>query len=229
MLRKKRKEPNEMTLLPNYNASITLLKSIPFFANISIPMLDILFITVFILTVMVLVLLEWISRKHKKRKTLLALILHGIVYALLLTAAIFQLSAISVRQEANQHGCEDLKMYTLQELTDAINTSPKEDTLPENLSGSIILFYRFDCADCEAVYHQLSDLIKDHSRAYWVSTRSKQGKKLRETYPIKEVPSGLFIMDNGHYKLSDLITAQHLYTDALDELLFLQRNYEKDS
>lgn len=123
----------------------------------------------------------------------------------------------------------------------SIKNSPVEDTIPDDLDGSIIIYYRFGCIDCEAIYDDLSEIISGKDDIYWVSTESEQGKELMKTYPVDSVPSGIYIYNdkqNGNtyvkkplYKTSenaknheDTIYSNGTILDktAIDRLLYLQ-------
>lgn len=100
--------------------------------------------------------------------------------------------------QALQHGMYQDNL-TWNEILDSTELSPREDKLPENtdeLTNAIILYYKFGCEDCEAVYQQESEFFSDIDNVYWISTRSKQGQNLLNTYPVTQVPSGVYITDS---------------------------------
>jgi uncharacterized C2H2 Zn-finger protein len=79
----------------------------------------------------------------------------------------------------------------------ALQNTPVEDNIKgKDLKNSIILYYKFGCPDCDAVFALEKNYFKNN-KVYWVSTRSKQGKKLLEKYSVQEVPSGVYIDSNG--------------------------------
>ena len=102
---------------------------------------------------------------------------------------------ITIFSTAQTHGMYTSDM-TISETKSSIEKSPVEDTLPEDINGSIVIYYRFGCTDCEAIYTDLSKTISDKDNIYWVSTESDQGKKLMDAYPIDSVPSGIYIYNN---------------------------------
>lgn len=110
--------------------------------------------------------------------------------------------------------------------------TPFEDELPDDLTGAIVIYYKYGCPDCEAVYPALSKRLSNTNNVYWISTEGDQGKLLLQLYPVDEVPSGIYIR-NKNYNQSIPYTAKQLYTtnetgnvilneDALDRLLYLQ-------
>lgn len=102
---------------------------------------------------------------------------------------------IIIFNTAQSHGMRTSNM-TISETKLSIEKSPVEDILPENINGSIIIYYRFGCTDCEAIYADLSKSISDKDNIYWVSTESDQGKELMKSYPIDSVPSGIYIYNS---------------------------------
>lgn len=130
-----------------------------------------------------------------------------------------------LKAEAELRGA-DVKA-TLSEILNSLEDTPKEDILPEDLSGSIVIFYRFGCPDCKAIYPELKDRLSDIPDVYYVLSRSEQGEKLRESYPISSVPVAIYFSTNGtsHYtyeldKQKEGITV--LNTENLERLLALK-------
>ena len=80
-----------------------------------------------------------------------------------------------------------------------IHRSPEEDVLPDDLHGKIIIYFRFGCPDCSAVYPELSKKLMEIKDVYWISSRSPQGKQLLQSYPVDEVPSALYVKADGTY------------------------------
>lgn len=84
---------------------------------------------------------------------------------------------------------------TVKTMYEGIRYSPIEDELPEDLKGSIIIYYRFDCPDCHAIYEDLCKAVEGRDKVYWISSRSKQGKALLANYPVSEVPSAIYFRE----------------------------------
>lgn len=145
---------------------------------------------------------------------------------------------------AKQHGCTTLNL-PLNRLCKYITTTPRADKLPDDLSGSIIIFYRFDCPDCSDIYDTIRTHIDsyvqehiseyddvDYEHIYYIPTRSEQGKELISKFHITSVPTGVYVYENFDeddpvfvQKTLDIKTSDEtsiLDTDALDRLLFLQ-------
>lgn len=103
----------------------------------------------------------------------------------------------------------------------------KEDRLPGNLANSIIILYRDDCGDCAAVYPELAAMLKDRNDVYWIKSRSAQGMKFREDYPIVAVPAAVYIESDGRTNhtayLSNVEDGKTIFLkDKLNRLLELQ-------
>lgn len=130
---------------------------------------------------------------------------------------------------ATKHGLYTTDL-TINQLYNGIKNTPVEDKLPEDTSGCIILFYKFGCKDCEAIYNELLEYTKNKPKIYWVSSRSEQGKALLENYPIESVPTGIYIHTNSdktrYTKKSLYYTSNSgdilLDKTAIDRLLYLQ-------
>lgn len=132
----------------------------------------------------------------------------------------YLIAGIQTIMTASSHGMYQNNL-SWKTITESIQTTPKEDKLPENLTGCIILYYRFGCSDCEAVYPAMSEFFDEYDDVYWISTRSKQGKTLLETYPVSHVPTGVYITDSGTgiYRT--------MYFDSTEEVLFHETHAEE--
>lgn len=106
--------------------------------------------------------------------------------------------------QAKSHGMtpDDIKNdASIASIIESNNKSPVESKLPDNfgkLKGSIIIYYRYGCPDCEAIFDKLSEQLKDKENIYWVSTQTEQGKKLLKKYKVNEVPSGIYIRKKSY-------------------------------
>lgn len=114
-------------------------------------------------------------------------------------------------------------------------TPTNPDEVPDDLSGTIVVFYRVGCPDCEAVQTDLVNAI-DSAQAqgheiYVVSSRSALGRSLLAKYTLSEVPGAIYIstdpdgtrghMANVLYK-SDEDGNSVFDEDAWDSLLRMQ-------
>ena len=169
--------------------------------------------------------------KHKKMiiwsitRLFLAILLLG-------TFFIIELS-ISTMLSAKSHGIHNTNT-TFKEVRYNIKHTPKESKLPKDLTDSLIIYYRFDCPDCHATYDALYKTLKHEPNVYFVSTRSKQGKELLASYPIKTVPSGVYIKQAPNDKDKSKIYLQlplsrrnennkvEVYKENLDTLLLFK-------
>ena len=97
------------------------------------------------------------------------------------------------------HGAdvEALTKFNMIRTIQAIKNSPIANR-SNNLDkpGNIIIYYRFGCKDCEAIYSELDRLITENENVYWVATRSIIGKRLLQKYIVTEVPAGVIAVKN---------------------------------
>ena len=99
--------------------------------------------------------------------------------------------------------------------------------LPEDPKGSVIIFYKWGCIDCENIHDELLSKLTEYNlyKTYFVSSRSEKGKELLEQFPMDSVPSGIYIRydteSNGYqgYVLND---GTKLNEYNLDTLLSVQ-------
>ena len=109
----------------------------------------------------------------------------------------------------------------------SIRESPSESELPDNLNGCIIIYYKFGCPDCEAVYDELKDKLSDKPNVYWASSRSKQGKKLLEKYPVEKVPTGIYIYKNPEQNATDFVQKQLYEKDENNNTILQEDNLNR--
>lgn len=64
---------------------------------------------------------------------------------------------------------------------------------PGDLSGCIIVFYKDGCPDCKATMGQIQDAFKGTKDVFFLDSQSDTGKRIRERYPIQEVPSAVYV------------------------------------
>lgn len=117
-----------------------------------------------------------------------------ILFSLLMTTSIYD-----TYTTARKHGYYKGLDANADVIWKHIHRSPEEDTLPDDLHGKLIIYYRFGCPDCSAVYPELSKRLSEIANVYWISSRSPQGKQLLQSYPVDEVPSALYVKSDGTY------------------------------
>lgn len=101
-------------------------------------------------------------------------------------------AGFTITMTARSHGLYQTNM-TWEDMIDNIESSVKEDRLPSDPSNCLIVYYKFGCPDCNAIFKDESQILADVTDIYWISTRSSQGKKLLEQYPVDEVPALVYI------------------------------------
>lgn len=167
--------------------------------------------------------------KHILPNDYLVPVLTAIVCAVICTC--ISIHSFAVYYTAQNHGLKDtnIPVYTMEESN---KKSPVEDTLPDTIENSIIIYYKYGCTDCEAIYNDLSKAIKNNDNIYFVSTESEQGKNLLKTYPVNSVPTGIYIYEQNNQTSKTYIQKPLYITDnsktilnktALERLLYLQK------
>lgn len=73
----------------------------------------------------------------------------------------------------------------------------QSDELPEDLSGCVLIYFKYGCPDCADIHDDLMTAMQSVSteKIYFVSTRSEKGKTLLEKYPMSEIPSAVYILN----------------------------------
>ena len=134
------------------------------------------------------------------RKYALATLGSTLTYAILLITIISAVGLINTYHTARTHGYRGSITTNAEGLWKTIHTSPIESKLPDDLNTlkqSVIIYYRFGCPDCDAVYPELSKIFSQIDNVYWIASRSEQGKTLLEKYPVNEVPTAIYIKSDG--------------------------------
>lgn len=133
------------------------------------------------------------------------------------------------------HGAdlESLQRFGILRTVRAIQNSPIADRNGSlDQQGNILIYYRFGCGDCEAVYDSLKEATAGKADIYWVASRQSAGQELLQKYAVPEVPAGVVILGDGMYvshvlgnsvydQLNGIENVQ-MDTYALDRLLELQ-------
>lgn len=156
--------------------------------------------------------------------------------ACFVTASMLLIAMLSVSFIALRHGAdfEALTKLNTVRIVKAIINSPVACSRNDiDKEGNIILYYRFGCKDCEAVFEELDKIVKENSCIYWVATRSQMGKCLLEKYLVSDVPSGVVIQEDDDYTQYVLYQENSvdeesscdiiLDRDAFNRLLILQK------
>lgn len=144
-------------------------------------------------------------------------------------STIMIVTAISIYILAPAHGAQTgIGNEPVHTAIHNIKNSPKESKInPENVApGSIVIFYKYGCTDCEAIYKDLKTELNNISDVYWVSSESTTGASLRESYPIEEVPTGVYIRNDtlsGNVTFSKFV----LYTTDKDGNTILNTDAKK--
>lgn len=164
-----------------------------------------------------------------------------IVYAIALAVNIASLVSIIamafIYSQGAQRGMtmDDWKAMSLGEVIAANDKTPVSQTLPSDRNGDIVILYKYDCPDCEAIYDQLNDAIRDTGAkdVHFIASSSETGRELIEEGDIPTAPTGIYLrheaLNNGsaitHIPLATSNGNETvLDTAALKRLVLLQNN-----
>lgn len=159
-----------------------------------------------------------------------------ILLLIIVCTGIIGFTSIQLFLTAYTHGYREYTKYTIDEIIHSVKNTPEEDTLPENLENITVIYYRFGCDDCNKLYPELTQYFDTLPDVYWVATRSEQGIKLRETFPVENVPIAMFITDETTAVKFPLYTKYAVNeslvispdTDSIQELLQFRAQHVKE-
>ena len=186
-------------------------QTISMFSAVILPI-----IALMVLAILTPIIGASIDERHTKRR-IAVYTLNILFFASGITLAC---DATILLQTAKKCGAyQPLNEITVQKVITSTQLSPEEDTVPDETKrdGSVLLYYKFGCPDCEAVYEALKEKTKDNENIYWISTRSKNGKTWKEIHDIQEVPSGVYLKSDGTFTTLLLYTKDSDGNTILDE------------
>lgn len=156
-----------------------------------------------------------------------------IAFVILIFTATAQINAIKLNTIADKHGFYQIDTMPIKQIYPEIDALPEESDLPENITDMTVIYYKFGCPDCKAIHKNLHDQLKVYDNIYYIYTRSKTGKRLRKTYPVKKVPSAIYIDKNKRTYTCVLYKKQNRHAkldwDNLNKLIkFMNHNEDQD-
>lgn len=188
------------------------------------------FISLIGIIIIVIILIDTIRKFRKgikdtaqkaKKRVIVAL---GVITALSLISMVVLNASYAI---AVKHGAYTRDM-TIATMYDGISHSPVEDTLPTELTpGTIIIYYRFDCPDCRAIYDDLMAASANVDNIYFISSRSPQGQALLEQYPVSEVPSGIYLRAYTYNGALEYTKKVLYYQDLNGNIVFNQSDFNR--
>lgn len=117
------------------------------------------------------------------------------------------LAGCALRVAAVLHGMPPQESMPVLDMVRHVVSTPMESDPPyADVNGHLILYYRFDCPDCEAVYPALQDAFRGQDRVLWIATRSMRGEELAARYPVASVPSAVYVDYSGQPHAYDLLS-----------------------
>ena len=187
--------------------------------------------TIFIFVLAGAGLIAYVKEHPDSRK------LSKFIVVLRITAALPAISLIIIFANiaaANTKGLQyvNWQNMTLKQISETADRTPAASKTPNNLSGAIIVLYKFGCPDCEGIYPELKTELQGRNNVYFVPSGSKLGQKLIKTSGILEVPTGVYIrkkpLANGAAQNNMILYTVNkdgksvLNKNALEHLLWLQ-------
>lgn len=181
----------------------------------------ILFLILIILSIISLIILRNFTIKPVFKNITKTLAMFFIIVSII--AIVAQIGLYTI---AKAHGLESIDTKPSLVWSN-IKQTPREDVLPDDLAGSIIVYYRFNCPACHVIWDDLSPIKQENKNIYFISSRSIQGQKIIKDYPVKSVPSAVYIYQNNKdFVKKELITesnGKYIFNqEAFDRLLLLQ-------
>ncbi len=221
----------------------------PIFSHVYLPILMIctILLTVIMTIGLYNIAVHWMSNEndthalltghiehHHSKKEWTFKFLYSVIYFLVLSYATTSCMLFHI---AYQHGYREYMTQDIQEIIYSVKHTPVEDILPDDLTNTTIIYYRFGCHDCNKIDNQLQEKFKNSPNTYWVATRSKQGKNLRKDYPVESVPSALYIDNQKTGIVFDLTTKQTINgkittsvnEQNVNELILIQNAHDKSA
>lgn len=164
-----------------------------------------------------------------------------IVYAIALAVNIASLVSIIamafIYSQGAQRGMtmDDWKTMSLGEVITANDKTPVSQTLPSDRNGDIVILYKYNCPDCEAIYSQLDNAIRDTGAkdVHFIASSSETGRELIKEGDIPTAPTGIYLrheaLNNGSAMTHIPLATSNgnetvLDTAALRRLVLLQSN-----
>ena len=173
------------------------------------------------------------NKKHpdKEKMPKLPAVLGCIALIPILLLAFIQANLVGANHKGLQY--VNWKSMTLEQIHKTAKITPTASKTPEDLTGSIVILYKFGCPDCEAIYPDLQKKLQGKDNVYFVPSGSDLGQKLVKKGKIQEVPTGVYIrkkaIANGATQNNIVLYAIDkkgnpiLNEKALDRLFLLQK------
>ena len=122
------------------------------------------------------------------------------VLALFSTLLFIPYMVIAVMAYTHGADLESLQRFGVLRTIQAIQNSPVTDRSADlDQPGNILIYYRFGCRDCEAIYDSLKTEVAGKEDIYWVASRQSEGQELLQKYAVSEVPAGVVIQNDDMY------------------------------
>lgn len=145
-----------------------------------------------------------------------------------------------VNLDAIRHGCNlNSRIMPPWVLSRHAALSPVYNTPPDDPSGKLFYFYKFTCPDCHAVAKDkaFQAAFRDLNPIS-IPSDSPEGKSLLKDYPIREVPSYVYIYPDGRNYVyaqvhrsdgnGDITYDAEAMEDFLSDMELIENTYEQE-
>lgn len=123
-----------------------------------------------------------------------------------------------VYAQGTAHGMtgDDWRGRSIGEVISLNATTPENQSLPDDATGSVVILYKYGCPDCEAIYGELASAIDEAGieDVYYVASSSPDGRELVENGSINYVPTVVYLR---HEALANGADMTHIQLTTVDE------------
>lgn len=185
----------------------------------SLPNLIIILGVAMLLLAIAFIVIIFIKRKNENKTSLF--VLSRITLVLLILVSISTISCIVLAKEANDRGMYD-NSQPINEIIEHVINSPIDQSteIPAEPKNMIVLVYRFDCPDCNALHNQIEQDLSNVNHIN-VSSRTPEGKMFSTEYGVNQVPSAVAFSSTGEHLTLPLYTS-----DENENPIYLPENME---
>lgn len=149
--------------------------------------------SVIILTIVLLFI--WLKQKRSRGLKLAAIWPALIITTLTLTMGVMRMYTCGYQENPLGIFSTSVERH--------IRTTPVMDKLKTAQPGDIIIYYKFGCKDCEAIYRDINSDTDGLENIYYIETRSAYGQALLQDYPVNQVPALVLVKENGAFHYED--------------------------
>ena len=136
---------------------------------------------------------------RKRRLTWTSVLFAAIMITITLTTNFFTYKDLQLRGYPDNFW---KAFFSIEALRKSYHT-PVMDICANPEPGDILIYYRWGCKDCEAVYLDIAHNVRKQERVFYIETNSENGQELLKDYPVTRVPAIVLIKENGAFHYED--------------------------